>query len=56
MFAATPPNGMSASRVVGNRMVWNLLLIWQALVSFSRVYNLSHFPHQCALGWVFGRH
>ena len=41
--------------VVANRMVWNVLLVWQALVAVSRIYNLNHFPHQCALAWIIGK-
>ena len=41
--------------VVANRMVWNVLLVWQALVAVSRIYNLNHFPHQCALAWMIGK-
>ena len=42
--------------VVANRMVWNVLLVWQALVAVSRIYNLNHFPHQCALAWIIGKY
>ncbi len=54
IFTPSRPGGVSAKAVILSRLVWNVLLIWQALVAVSRIYNLNHFPHQLALAWIVG--
>jgi len=40
--------------IIISRLAWNALVAVQLAVAAARVYNLNHFPHQCAAAFICG--